>query len=91
MTVAERIKAKRVCEEDYGLTYGSGPVAVVKKPRFKRGPKTDGFSTGEKDLYRAFGEIKQRERAAEEAEMEKTRLFFLKKTYEGMPTPTMKQ
>lgn len=28
VTVAERIKAKHICEEEYGLQQGSGPVAV---------------------------------------------------------------
>ena len=30
VTVAERIKAKRICEEEYHLTQGSGPAAVSK-------------------------------------------------------------
>jgi len=29
VTVAERIKAKKLCEEEYGLSQGSGPVAVT--------------------------------------------------------------
>lgn len=29
VTVAERIKAKRICEEDYKLTQGTGKVAVT--------------------------------------------------------------
>jgi len=29
VTVSERIKAKKLCEEEYGLSQGSGPVAVT--------------------------------------------------------------
>ena len=75
VTVAERIKAKRVCENDYGLSYGSGPIA--KQPSqvglLKKGPKTDGFSKGERDLYKEFDQIKLREQEQKEAEMERTR------------------
>ena len=76
ITVAERIKAKRICEEEYHLTQGSGPVAVNKKQRFKKGPKGDGFSMGEKDLYNNFIKIVKRQEEEKEAELEKTRLFF---------------
>ena len=57
VTVAERIKAKRICEEEYHLTQGAGPVAVNKQHRFKKGPKGDGFSMGEKDLYKNYSKI----------------------------------
>jgi hypothetical protein len=52
--------------------------------------KTDGFSKGEKDLYKEFGGIQKRIQGEKEAEMEATRKFFEKKTYEGIPTPSMK-
>ena len=91
VTVAERIKAKRICEEEYHLTQGSGPVAVNKQQRFKRGPKGDGFSKGEKDLYKNYNVIVKKQEEEKEAELEKTRLFFKKKEYTGIPTPSMKQ
>ena len=93
VTVAERIKAKIICEEEYGLSYGSGPVAKKggQQPLKLKKPKTDGFSKGEKDLYREFGHIKKREAQGKEEELERTRKFFEKKTYTGIPVPTMKQ
>ena len=72
------------------MTQRSGPVAVNKKERFKAGPKGDGFSMGEKDLYKNFNKIAKRQEEEKEAELEKTRLFFQKKEYTGIPTPTMK-
>jgi len=53
-------------------------------------PKTNGFSAGEKDLYREFGKIQTRIQKEKEEEMEKTRRFFETKTYTGIPVPTMK-
>ena len=53
VTVAERIKAKKICEEEYGLSQGSGPVAKqANKGSDLKKVRTDGFSTGEKDLYK---------------------------------------
>jgi hypothetical protein len=43
-----------VCEEDYGLTVGSGPIAKKPAQHVVEKVKGDGFSTGEKDLYREF-------------------------------------
>ena len=58
VTVAERIKAKKICEEEYGLSQGAGPVAK----KADKGAKivkvrTDGFSKGEKDLYKEHTKI----------------------------------
>mmetsp|Transcript_6760 Transcript_6760/g.11349 ORF Transcript_6760/g.11349 Transcript_6760/m.11349 type:complete len:175 (+) Transcript_6760:246-770(+) len=93
VTVAERIKAKRICEEEYGLSYGSGPVA--KKPNAmrleKKGKKSDGFSKGEKELYKEYGAIQKRIHEEKQAEMERTRKFFETKSYSGIPIPTKKQ
>jgi len=52
--------------------------------------KGNGFSKGEKDLYREYGQIQKREEAEKQAELEKTRKFFAKQTYEGIPVPSMK-
>jgi hypothetical protein len=61
VTVAERIKAKQICEEEYGLSQGNGPAAVIRDDGFKpKKIKTDGFSKGERDLYREFGGIQRR-------------------------------
>lgn len=55
VTVAERIKAKQICEEEYGLSQGNGPAAVVRDDGYKmKKVKTDGFSKGEKDLYKEY-------------------------------------
>jgi len=93
VTVAERITAKKLCEEEYGLSQGSGPVAVTttKQIKPKKVRKGDGFSAGERDLYGEYSRIQKRTQAEHEAELEKTRLFFQTKTYTGIPTPTMKQ
>jgi len=91
VTVAERIKAKRICEEDYGLSQGSGPVAKKQKGAKLARVKGDGFSTGERDLYREHGQIQKRMDDEKLAEMERTRLFFETKTYTGIPVPTKKQ
>ena len=92
VTVAERIKAKKICEEEYGLSQGNGPAAVLKDDGFKmKKLKTDGFSKGERDLYTEFGGIQKRNKLEKEAELEATRKFFEMKTYEGIPTPSMKQ
>ena len=47
VTVAERIKAKVICEEEYGLSQGSGPVAKKEKAAKIAKSKGDGFSLGE--------------------------------------------
>lgn len=58
VTVAERIKAKKICEEEYGLSQGNGPAALIKDEGYKKSKiKTDGFSKGEKDLYKEYGGI----------------------------------
>lgn len=90
VTVSERIKAKKLCEEEYGLTQGAGPVAVTKKSMVIKTKKGDGFSKGEKDLYREQRHIEKRFQNEKNAEMEKTRQYFEKKSYEGLPSPTMK-
>ena len=64
---------------------------MVKDDGYKKSKvKTDGFSKGEKDLYREFGGIQKRIQKEKEAELEATRKFFEMKTYEGIPTPSMK-
>lgn len=91
VTVAERIKAKKICEEEYGLSQGAGIAAKTQKTFVNKSKKGNGFSTGEKDLYREFGTLQKRDQAEKEAEMEKTRKFFETKTYTGIPVPTKKQ
>jgi len=61
VTVAERIKAKKICEEEYGLSQGSGPVAKKADKGSKlQKVRNNGFSKGENDLYKEFGQIKRR-------------------------------
>jgi len=61
VTVAERIKAKVVCEEEYGLSYGSGPASKKGGDKAKLAKvKGDGFSRGERDLYQQHGKIQKR-------------------------------
>lgn len=91
VTVAERIKAKRICEDEYGLSQGSGMAAKAAETFKSVKKKTDGFSNGERDLYKEFGTIERRFANEMEAEAERTRKFFEAKTYTGIPTPTMKQ
>ena len=82
VTVAERIKAKEICEREYGLNQGSKPApkSTKKVPQIIKG-KGNGFSKGEKDLYREFGDIKKREHLEETQAMERTKKFFETKTY----------
>ena len=89
VTVAERIKAKKICEEEYGLSYGATSAKTQKIFVPKKGKI--GFSTGEKDLYRDFNQLQKRDQNEKEAEMERTRKFFEQKTYTGIPVPTKKQ
>jgi hypothetical protein len=55
VTVAERIKAKKICEEEYGLSYAATSAKTFKSlvPKSKK----VGYSTGEKDLYREFNQL----------------------------------
>ena len=53
ITVAERIKAKKICEEEYGLSYGA-KAAKTQETFVNKNKKGNGFSTGEGDLYRGF-------------------------------------
>ena len=89
VTVAERIKAKKICEQEYGLSYG-GRSTKTNKATIPL-PNKVGFSTGEKDLYMEFGRLKKRDQLEKEAELERTRRFSETKTYEGIPVPTKKQ
>jgi len=59
ITIAERIKATQICEQEYGLTRGSKPAARIttKFPTVIKYPKGDGFSKGERDLYREIGKL----------------------------------
>ena len=61
VTVAERIKAKAVAEGEYNLTQGTKKAAKVidKGPVLPKRSK-DGFSKGENDLYREYGQIQDR-------------------------------
>jgi hypothetical protein len=82
VTVAERIKAKRICENEYGLNQGAKKAAVVRD----KGPIIskkvgNGFSTGEKDLYRAMETLEKRKEQEEIEAQERTRKFFETKTY----------
>lgn len=61
VTVAERIKAKKICEEEYGLSQGAGIAAKTQKTFVNKSKKGNGFSTGEKDLYREFGTLQKRD------------------------------
>ena len=64
VTIAERIKAKRVCEQEYGLFYGTGPSAkktATAGKKEKKASKGDGFSTGERDLYREYASLQKRD------------------------------
>jgi hypothetical protein len=56
VTVAERIKAKHICEIDYGLTQGSkkAPKSTAKVPEIIKGKK-NAFSKGENYLYYDYG------------------------------------
>ena len=58
VTVAERIKAKKICEDDYGLTQGSkkAPKFTSKVPEIIKGKK-NAFSKGEKYLYSDDAEL----------------------------------
>jgi hypothetical protein len=76
VTVAERIKAKQVCELDYGLNQGSKSAPKVTQAYQIKKAKGNGFSTGEKDLYREFGQLKQRDKQDELDAMERTKQFF---------------
>ena len=92
VTVAERIKAKLICEKEYNLVQGNGKAPVVRDTGPKITKKTgNGFSKGEKDLYREYGQIQNRFEQTKKAEMEATRKFFETKTYEGIPVPSKKQ
>ena len=73
------------------MSQGSGPAAKTTQTTKIVKKKTDGFSKGEKDLYREHGQIQKRFQDEREAELERTRKFFETKTYTGIPTPTMKQ
>jgi len=53
--------------------------------------KGNGFSKGEKDLYRAMGTLKAEEKRQEEEALERTRKFFETKSYTGIPVPSKKQ
>ena len=64
MTVQERIKAKEVCENDYGLKHRSSngmSKSAGVTPRRIKGIKSKsnlgGFSTNEKLLYREYNTI----------------------------------
>ena len=83
----ERIKAKKVCEENYGLSRGHGGASAAtaspsKSPKKKSKnsmlikPNKSGFSGGEKDLYREYNQI-MKSRAAEEVAAEELRKSFL--------------
>ena len=92
VTVAERIKAKKICEQEYGLTQGSGPAPkVAKNEPIITKAKGNGFSKGEKDLYKEFGDITKRKKHEEELELEKTRKYFETKSYSGIPVPSKKK
>jgi len=55
VTVAERIKAKSLCESEYGLTQGTKKAAkVIDKGPIITKRKGNGFSQGETDLYREY-------------------------------------
>lgn len=97
VTVQERIKAKRICEDDYGLSQGSGPVAKsgatgespLKKKNTQKGngKKKDGFSAAEKDLYREYNQIQKRIEKENAEEEERRKQFLATRTYESAPTP----
>ena len=94
ITVQERIKAKKICEDDYGLSQGSGPVAksasgdsTLKKSTLKGGKKKDGFSAAEKDLYREYNVIKKRTEKENADEEERRKAFLATRTYDAAPTP----
>ena len=77
VTVAERIKAKAICEKEYNLVQGNGKAPVVRDTGPKITKKTgNGFSKGEKDLYKEYGDIQKRLEQTKQAEMEATRKFF---------------
>ena len=59
ITIAERIKAKRICENEYGLNQGSKPAPRIttKFPTVIKYPKGNGFSKGETDLYREIAKL----------------------------------
>ena len=93
VTIAERIKAKQICEQEYGLTQGNKPAPRIttKFPTVIKYPKGDGFSKGERDLYREIAQLDRQKLKKENEELEKTKEFFKAKTYSGIPVPTRKQ
>ena len=91
VTVAERIKAKEICENEYGLNQGSKKAAVIsnKQPKLVK-YRGDGFSKGERDLYNAHNTLEKRYKKEEEEAAERTRKFFETKSYSGIPVPSKK-
>lgn len=57
ITIAERIKAKIICERDYGLSYGTANTSPSKKKSVTTYKKGDGFSKGETHLYEDYRTI----------------------------------
>ena len=93
VTIAERIKAKTICEREYSLNQGSKPAPRIttKFPTVIKYPKGDGFSKGERDLNFEIAKLEKRKKQDEIDAMERTKEFFKLKTYEGIPVPNKKQ
>lgn len=93
VTISERIKAKQICENEYGLNQGSKKASRIttKFPSIIKYPKGDGFSKGETDLYREMAKLDNKKQNQEIESMERTKQFFKAKTYEGIPVPTKKK
>ena len=89
VTVAERIKYKHLCEKEYGLSQGNGPVAVDPKAAAAKArkvvKKSDGFSGGERDLYKEFAQIQRRRQKEAEAEEQARKTFLQEKEYDSAP------
>jgi len=81
VTQMERIKAVAFVDVPTKKQKSAKKVLTEEEKKLK------GFSAGEKDLYKDVAAIKRAEDKLKQAELEKTKAYFQKKSYDGQPLP----